>query len=394
MHNRLARSFVLLIVILLSLPLPISTAQYDQITIAAQWDNAADQQDFQRLLLPFFQEVNVQANLIGSVDLNETLVQQSNVGSFPDIAVMSQPELLRQYVSAGQVIAFDNATADLPAALADQVTVDGRVYGQYVRLVAKGLIWYNPAVLESGAPTSWEDLIGLSQQLAETGTAPWALGFSTGEPATDLIEIIMLQQYGPELLNGLVDGSVPWTDARVRDAWEQFGTLLDTGILGDPAALAPVDALRALLTDPPTAFFAPAPSTAPRWLGSGQRAPAVAFFQLPAADGSNNVLIGGDFIVLFNDDPLTLQLAEYLAAPETAAAWAGMGSAISPYPDAVYPNDTLATAAALVHNGEVAFDLSERLPEAVRAAFEDGVLEYIANRDALDDILSGLDEVG
>jgi alpha-glucoside transport system substrate-binding protein len=394
MHNRLARAFVLLMlgcmVVLIGLPVHPLSAQYDQITIAAQWDSAVDQQDFQRLLVPFFLENNVQANLIGSVDLSQTLVQQSSAGSLPDIAVMSQPDLLREYVNAGQLIPFDNAP-DLPAFLADQVTVDGRVYGQFVRLVAKGLVWYNPAALGSGAPATWDDLIGLSQQIAGTGTPPWTLGFSTETLITDVIETILLQQYGPELLNGLADGSIPWTDARVRDAWAQFGTLIDAGVLGNPAETAPVDALRALLTDPPGAYFSPAPSTAPRWLGNGGRAPAVDFFPLPAANGSNRVVVGGDFIVLFNDDPLIRQLAEFLAAPETAAAWADMGSAISPYRDASYPNDTLGAAAALVHNGEPAFDLSDRLPAEVRAAFESGVLDYIANRDALDGILSGLD---
>jgi alpha-glucoside transport system substrate-binding protein len=395
MHNRPVRSFVLLMIIglgmLLSLPARPSSAQYDQITIAAQWDNAADQQDFQRLLVPFFLEFNVQANLIGAVDLSQTLVQQSDVGSLPDIAVMSQPDLLRSYVAEGHLIPLDNAP-DLPAFLADQVTVDGRVYGQFVRVEAKGLIWYNPDVLNTGAPASWDDLIGLSQQIAETGTLPWALGFNTGAPATDLIETIMLQQYGPELLNGLADGSIPWTDARVRDAWTQFGALLDTGFMGDPAGTTPADALRALLTDPPGAVLSPGSSTALRWLGDVSGSPAVDFFLLPAANGSNRVVVGGDFVVLFNDDPLTLQLADYLAAPETAAAWAKMGSAISPYRDASYPNRTLEAAAALVHDGETAFDLSDQLPADVRAAFESGALNFVANRGALDDILSGLDE--
>jgi hypothetical protein len=53
----------------------------------------------------------------------------------------------------------------------------------------------------------------------------------------------------------------------------------------------------------------------------------------------------------------------------------------------------LDSAAALVHNGEAAFDLSDRLPAEVRAAFESGALDYVQNRGVLDAALSHLDEI-
>jgi alpha-glucoside transport system substrate-binding protein len=388
---------VLLLTILVALAgLPPAAAQYNQITILAQWDSRAEQDDFQQLLLPFFQEHNIQPNLIAASNLEKSLYQQVQAGTPPDMVLMTQPGLLRAYVESGQVIALDAALGPppdgYPAYLADAVTVDGIVYGRFVRLTVKGLAWYNSAgQMAASVPRTWDDLLTVSHVHAGQGREPWALGLSTGVIGTDILETILVRQHGADVVNGLADGLIPWTDERVRAAWEVFGEMLDTGVLDDPTRLSPADAVLAPFDDPAAAAFAIGPSTALRWITSANRrltpGADVDFFALPAGDRSGGVVIGGDFIVLFNDDPIVLQLAEYLASPEAAAAWADLGSAISPYPGADYPNGVLRDAAALTERGDPVFDLSDRLHPDARDSLYGGIWRYVDNRGSLDDVL-------
>src|SRR5690606_32829666 len=79
------------------------------------------------------------------------------------------------------------------------------------------------------ADSSFDDLLALSEQIAATGLPPWSIGVEaagdSGWPGTDWIQQILLNEAGAEVYDGIVDGSVPFTDPAMRSAWERFGEI-------------------------------------------------------------------------------------------------------------------------------------------------------------------------
>ncbi|MBN1681226.1 MAG: carbohydrate ABC transporter substrate-binding protein [Anaerolineae bacterium] len=408
MRKQRARLIVMLIVLSLAatVGLPAVAAsrplrQYAQVTILVSWDSSAERDDFQTLLLPFFQAYNIQPNVISTSDLEESLLQQTEP---PDMMLLDDPSLMRQFAEADDLDLIDIDTVlgplppGYPAALTDILTVDDTVYGRFVRLTAKGLVWFNaPAMDRAGyaVPGSWEAMLDLAQRIQQdSSAAPWAFGANLPDAAVDIMEAYLFQQNGPDLINGLASGEIPWGNAQVREAWEQFGALYDSGVVPSPNRLGVIEAVQMLFADPVNAYLSVGPSTALRWITANSRIKPgqdMDFFLLPAAGNAGHTLVGGDFVVLLNDDPITVQLAEYLTSPDFTTAWARTGSAISLYADAAYPNDVLRAAAALTQPGDPVFDLSDRLHPDVRAVLYDSVWRYITDRNALNDILVELD---
>ncbi len=397
--RHLLTGFVLAALLVAAQVPPTAARQYAQIRILAAFASDVERTDFQQLLLPFFQQQNVTVDLVTTSDMVGTLEQAAAQSTLPDAALMSSPGLLTEYARTGALVALDQTlgspASGYPALLSSALTVDGSEYGRYVRLAADGLVWYDPAALQAAGaapPATWDDLLALSSALSGDGTPAWALGLASGDAGTDLIEAILARSAGARLIDGLANGSIAWTDPAVRAAWEQAGTLLDTGTMDRTTQLTRLDAALAPFSDPPAAHFALAPSTALRWIGdatAAQPGQGVDFFPLPG-DNSEVATLSGDFIVLFNADPVALQLAAFLTAPDTAAAWAALGGSISPYPNAAYSESLTERAASLVYSGQPVLDLSDRLPPAVRDAFIAGVLRFASDRAVLDDVLTSI----
>ncbi|WP_119067372.1 ABC transporter substrate-binding protein [Aggregatilinea lenta] len=385
---------VVLAALLAAAHAPVAAArQYGSIRVLAAFASDAERADFQQLLLPFFQQQSVTVDLVTTSDMAATLEQAAAQGSLPDAALVASPALIAEYARAGSLVALDQAlgapAAGYPAFLSDALSVDGTEYGRAVRIAADGLVWYDTAVLGTAPPATWDDLLALSSALSGDGTPAWALGLASGDAGTDLIEAILARSGSADVIDGLADGTLAWTDPAVQDAWMLAGPLLDTGTLDHSTQLTRLDAALAPFTAPPTAHLALAPSTAQRWIADAAPPASADFFPLPGS-ASDAISVSGDFLVLFNADPVTLQLGAFLTAPDTAAAWAALGGTISPYPTAAYSDPVMERAAALVHDGQPVIDLSDRLPPSVRDAFIAGVLRFASDRAVLDDVLTSI----
>src|SRR5690606_20343903 len=98
---------------------------------------------------------------------------------------------------------------------------------------------------------------------------------------------------------------------------------------------------------------------------------------------------------MFNDTPQPRALLQWLVSPEAQQLWVGRGGAISgnnqvtEYPDPVSQKRAEALARAEVFR----FDAAALMPEAVKGAFWQAVLDYTQNPGQLDSILANLDQV-
>ena len=85
-------------------------------------------------------------------------------------------------------------------------TVDDSIYGIWYRASVKSLVWYNPKAFEAQGftvPTTWDEMLALSDQIVAAGAMPWCIGLESGDatgwPGTDWIEDIMLRTAGPDV---------------------------------------------------------------------------------------------------------------------------------------------------------------------------------------------------
>jgi hypothetical protein len=100
-------------------------------------------------------------------------------------------------------------------------------------------------------------------------------------------------------------------------------------------------------------------------------------FPFPSVAGSPaSVVIGGDTIVAFRDNPAIEAFFKFLATPAAAAAWAskgGFATGNKNLPASVYPDATTrATASAIAKAKYVAFDMSDQQPAAFGATVGQG----------------------
>ena len=131
------------------------------------------------------------------------IVVQAKSGSAPDIGFVPQPGLLQTLVSTGTV-------KEAPALVAQNTekywdpgwktygTVDGKFYAAPLGANVKSLVWYSPKTFKANGwavPTTWDDLLKLSDTIAATGKKPWCAGAesgaATGWPLTDWLEEVV-----------------------------------------------------------------------------------------------------------------------------------------------------------------------------------------------------------
>jgi alpha-glucoside transport system substrate-binding protein len=288
--------------------------------------------------------------------------------------------------------------------------VDGVLYGFFMKADTKGTIWYNPKVFAENnvepltADSSFDDLIALSQTLLDAGITPWSVGVESGAasgwPGSDWIQQILLNEAGGEVYDGIIDGSIPFTDEKMKDAWEKFGQIIHAEgfVLGGPTGANATGFQESAF--PP---FESPPQAAMLYLGgfasgfiADQFPNAVAgedydFFTFPGGGitGAANIAYA------FNSDPGTCSLMLHLAKGESQKIWVELGGftsvnkevSLDSYPDAVTRNQ----ADQLVAASDFRFDLDDAIGGAVQTAVFTAVTEYISDASSLDAILAGIE---
>ena len=143
----------------------------------------------------------------------------------------------------------------------------GKHYGLPTNINLKSMVWYPKDDFDAAGykvPETWDELLALSDQIKADGSTPWCVGFgsegSTGWPATDWMEDIMLRTAGPtSTTSGSPTRSRSTTDA-VENAGKMFGDIMFTDgyVLGGAAATADIafgDAPAPMFEDPPKCWL-------------------------------------------------------------------------------------------------------------------------------------------
>jgi len=344
---------------------------------------------FVESLAPFVRQTGVRTRYVGSVDFVKDLrlrVGQDN--DPPDLAVVPQPGLVRQFASEGKIVSPTKRVAsevesNYPPAAAAFGTFDRTLYAVPFRVDLKSLVWYRPEVFaEHGwkPPRTLAELVKLSARIAAGGAlAPWCLGIAagsaTGWAATDWSEDLVLRLSGLDTYRRWVAGSVPFRDPRIASAFGAFHDLVlapghVAGGLSAVVETSPQGAVAPLFADPPGCAMLKQADFAAAWMPSGTTIGtdgSVDWFLLPGTGPRNApLLVGGDEVVQFRHSREIDALMAYLAGPTAGASWVREGGFLSPkssIPASAYPSGYLrALADALRTASPLAFDASDQMP--------------------------------
>jgi ABC-type glycerol-3-phosphate transport system substrate-binding protein len=284
-------------------------------------------------------------------DMDAFLSARYRTANQPDVAIFPQIGLIADYARRKWLAPIPDAVAGRFAGPWNGLlTVDGVLYGAWVKAAHKSIFWYRPGALGGQpAPATWDDLVGLVHRLAATrGPAPLAIGAADGWVLTDWLENMLTTLASRQQYEGLVRGTVDWGTGAVRNAL----TLL-AGVWGVPGAF-PYGPARALLTQDEESVVQVVAEhraamvfegdfvgiVADRFRPAGQ--PPLATFRFPRLGPAQQLplLVGGDAAVVLRrgtgraadrDAAAGQHLVDWLTGPDRPfTPWIRAGGYLSP----------------------------------------------------------------
>jgi len=380
------------------------------VSVIGAW-GGAEQEAFLQMVAPFEERTGIKVEYTGTRDLNAVLTTGVASGILPDVAGLPGPGQLREFAERGALVPLDDVLdietykAETSPGFVELGTVNGQVYGVFIKAAVKGLIWYNPAHYDGTVPATWDELTAIAEQQATGDTAAWCVGLESGAASgwagTDWIEDFVLRQSGPEVYDAWVAGEHPWNSPEIRAAFEAFGEVVANSHGGADYVVNTNfgSAANPMFEDEPGCLFHHQASFITEFFQNegGATEQDYDFFRMPDINPqyAGAMTGAGDLFGMFNDTPEARALMEYLVTAEAQSIWVGIGGAISGNTNVDnYPDEISARSAELLAQAEVfRFDASDLMPEAMNNAFWSAMLDYTQNPGNLDEILNDLDSV-
>jgi alpha-glucoside transport system substrate-binding protein len=368
-------------------------------------------------------EVDYTVEIEASADFEEQFQIRTEGGTL-DVALVPQPGTVATQAEAGTIVSLEDLGFDIGELestvgeyLLSLVEFEGEHWGLPTNVNLKSMVWYPKDDFDAAGyevPTTYEELIALSDQIVADGGTPWCVGFesggATGWPATDWMEDIMLRTAGPDVYDQWVSHEIPFNDPAVVSAGETFGEVMFTDgyVLGgaaDTPSIAFGAAPLPMFDDPPGCWLhrqasfiigaAPFPEDAEAGVDYD-------WFAFPPID-QEGTLLAGEFAVVGtngNRPEVADFLEKFLSEPvQCAQGGDELSSRVSPNINVgadCYANQILADSATVLTGaleaGNGRFDASDLMPGEVGAgSFWTGMVTYMQQgpgslQTVLDDI--------
>lgn len=408
---------LVLLASLLIFTLP-AAAQDGKVTVMGVW-GGGELDAFNKMVEPFERASGIEVQYEGTRDLPTLLTTRLEAGNPPDIVAVSGPGMMKDLADDGALVNLENVynmnfiKEDFDQKWIDLATYEDGMYAMFLAADVKSLVWYNPKVFEEHGyevPETWEEMDQLANQMQQDGITPWSIGLESGAasgwPGTDWIEDIMLRTADPETYDKWVAHDIPWTDERIKNAFEIFGKYAKNSdmVYGGPTSVLSTnfgDAPNALFTDPPRAGLHRQASFITSFikdnnpeLNAGED---FDFFPLPPIDEEYGTpaLGAADMLTMLNDNQEARQFMKYMATPGAQSVWLselgklGTHNRINPN---VYPDDITRQMAAFLNEADTfRFDASDSMPASIGSgAFWQGILDYVGGQN-VDSVLEKIE---
>ncbi|TCP59750.1 maltose-binding protein /trehalose-binding protein /sucrose-binding protein [Rhodovulum bhavnagarense] len=384
------------------------------LTISGPW-TGPDKVLVENVLAYFEAATGARVSYAGSDSFEQDIVIAARAGSAPNIAVFPQPGLAADMARRGYLAPLGEETADWVRAnyaageswvrLGSYADRDGdtALFGFFYKVELKSLVWYVPDnFTEAGydVPRSMEELKALTEMIAADGATPWCIGLgsgaATGWPATDWVEDLLLRRQPPGVYDAWVENAIPFDDARVVDAIEDYGWFVRNGafVANGTASVATTDfrdSPKGLFTFPPKCYMHRQASFIPTFFPSGTEIGRdVDFFYFPAYAGMDlgaPVLGSGTLWTITRDSPAARALIAFLKTPIAHELWMAQAGFLTPFKaanrDAYASELQRAQGDILIGATTFRFDGSDLMPGEIGAdAFWKGMVAYTTGQGA------------
>jgi alpha-glucoside transport system substrate-binding protein len=412
-----------------------SPASATPVTVLGPW-TGQEQQTFKQVLAAFTLATGIPTVYQGTRALDEVIQADIARRTPPDVVVLPNPGALRSYV-------FDYGNAGLRplhvapgryAPLWQKLTTFNRHrYAVVVTAALKSIIWYVPQAIRQFEPPGWnglmprdwKHLMTLTNAITAHGRAPWCIGVgstsASGWPGTDWIGDIVLHRFGIDVYQAWANGTLLWTNPKIRRAWQQWAALLN-GVNGGPTTALFTDfgdAGAQMYHSPPGCYlyhaaFSGFPGPHPK--------PGKDFnyFPFPAMSAHRPAasMVSADLAGTFRDTPGSRKLITFLASDQGQALWLSL-----PQSDQYSADENLMQARyrklytdpvrraieqTLTGTGTLCFGASDLMPPELSRAFNQAVVMalgdtrhylprpsglHLPRPSGLQQLLNGLDQV-
>jgi alpha-glucoside transport system substrate-binding protein len=376
-------------------------------------------ESFRAMVSPWEEKTGVTVDFSGTRDLSAVLTTRVAAGNPPDIAILPNTGMMVELVESGKLVPLDSFLdmglhrQEYSRAWIDLGTVRGKLYGLFMKADSKSTVWYSPAMFAARGwkvPATWDELIALSSRIMGEGMHPWSMAVESGEasgwPVTDWIGEILLHESGPEVYDQWVRHDIPWTDGRIRSAWEKFGRIALTpgyvpGSVAGILATGFIDGSYLPFTNPPRAAMYFLGAFTQGFIAAQfpnlEPGRDYAFYRFPAIDQqwAGAVTGGANVVVAFRDNTEVRSLIGYLASAQAQEIWVKRGGftavngkvGLELYPDPL----ARMSAEQLAFADVFRFDADDSMPPAVQKAFWEGILDYLQDPESLARILEEIE---
>ena len=376
---------------------------------------------FQESFAEFEECTGITINWNGSQEFEAQLPVRVEGGTAPDLAIFPQPGLLKKMVETGKMVAASDALAASVDAnytpdWKNYGTVDGTFYAAPLGANVKSFVWYSPKTFADNGweiPTTWAELLTLSDTIAASDVQPWCVGFGSGEATgwvgTDWMEDLMLRFQDADTYDQWVSNDMKFDDPKVAEVLAEAGKILkNADYVGDVASIATttfqdggagiVDGTCAMhrqasfiggiLKDDYSATIVTPEDTDVEG--------GITTFYFPGVSADNKpALGGGEFVGAFSDRPEVQAVQLYL----TSADWNNKKASLGGWFSAHLGLDTAnvadpvnAVAVDILQNATTfRFDASDLMPAAVGAgSFWKEMTAWVAEDKADADVLEAI----
>ena len=394
----------------------ISSAFAAGVSILAVW-GGDEEAGFRQLLDGFTAETGISYTYEGDRDVQEVVKQRLAGGNPPDIAIIPRPGEIAALAKAGALVPLSDLVDEnyinenYGKGMVDLGIHYGVFYALPVKAISKSTVWYKPQSFNDlgvEIPDTWDELMAITDKYNAAGKTPWAMGGRDGWTLTDWFENIYVRVAGPEKYHQLfVTHELEWTDASVVEAMGYFRQIVDpeSNILGGgegSISTGFIEGMDNMLLDKAEMYYEGG------FMGGIAKAnfpdltcgEDYAWFTFPSIkpEYGKGIVVGGDFAVVFNDNPDVRAFMKYLAGEKGNTAWASApkGSVISVnknVPLSVYSPCIAKEAGDLGAASIAVFDGSDMATPAVGGdAMFVGLQDFVAEPDSVNDVLEFIED--
>jgi len=390
------------------------------VTVDGPFTNPDDLRFFESMAA-FEEATGITVNYIGDKEFEARLSIAVDAGNPPDIADFPQPGAAANYARQGFLvdpttwIPLDWLQQQYNQSWIDMTTMEGpdgtMIGGVFHRFNGKSLVWYPKDDWDAAGyqiPETWDDLLALTQQIADDGDTAWCIGIesqaATGWAATDWTEEMMLRTTSLDNYDDWVAGVLPFSSPEVKTAietWSEIWFNPDYVFGGTDAIVSTYfgDAPAPMFEDPPQCWMHKQGNFITGFFPEDAEAGVdYDFFYLPPVDEQYGkpFLVAGDMMSMFNDRPEVRALMEYFTTPQSASGWLTNGGALAAHQTAtpdMYGVDLERGIAELVAQAtSFRFDGSDLMPgEVGSGSFWTGMTDYVSGAADLDTVLAEID---